>query len=140
MVITNVPFMLEKGREMRIDSVYKNTSNLRWRPCGQYISKNPRSMDALDIITYFSKQEDILLRAVNKQMDKNNRWVSNRAEMNQTDKIRIATGIRSWIKKGLMIRLKREEYFINPHFISPLEFDQFRRIEEEWNSLNPLKR
>ena len=112
--------------------IIKTVKKSRWLfpfiPMGVKSMRNPNTIDGLDVIVLFSKPELALLKVVKDGINKDHTINIKRASKQE------ARAIASWIKKGLLFRLRRENYMVNPYFLTP-PIDKHEDILETWNLL-----
>jgi len=105
-----------------------------FRPIGEKNMRKPDSLDALGFICKFTKGELFLLEIVKNRTKGDNTITVKTSSFSSGEKQKVATAIRSWIKKGLIKRIIKENYMINPHFIVPPKKFQEPALDQ-WNSL-----
>lgn len=128
MITTELSVNHTSEEDVIIRKIKKDKWIFPFTPLGKKSMRDTNSLDAVDTITFFTKGELLLLREV-----KNNINKLHEVKLNSPDRC-IATAIRSWIKKGLIKRIKREHYIVNPYFITPsLEYQQ--TIKDKWLTL-----
>lgn len=121
--------------EMVQTSVHKK---LNWVfpfiPVGKKSMRNPKSLDALDIICEFDKSELFVLSQVKSKITQNHEVTLSRADFTSNEQRKLQKGIKSFLDKALMVRLKREHYAVNPYFLTP-PIALHEKIKSSWESV-----
>ncbi len=113
----------------------KHTFIFHYMGIGIQDMTKPDTIDSLYEITQMNKSELLLLEIINRShIGHTLQTKIIMAEYNLTNKRKLATGIRLWIKKGFIKRIRRQEYMINPYFITP-EPGRHEILLAAWNSL-----
>jgi len=93
-------------------------------------------VEALHEISKFTKAELFLLDEVNKKMVRGaNKVTITKADYSLPEQRKLTFAIKSWMTKGLMKRIRREEYMINPNFFTPPK-NQHESFKNIWNALS----
>lgn len=108
-----------------------------FRPIGKYVFGDEQ-MDALHEISKFNKAELFLLNEVNsKLIAKANLVKLKKTDYSLANQRKLTSAIKLWISKNLIVRIRREEYMINPNFFTP-EKGTHESIEHCWKHHNNL--
>lgn len=110
---TLIQVNLDKDRELTLTSKNKSKAVFKFRPMGIIMQKDEHSMDSIGVIGTFTKAEMALLMIV-----KDDLAPCNEIRIKHEDRS-IAGAVRSWLKRGLLLRTSREHYVVNPYFITP---------------------
>jgi hypothetical protein len=113
------------SEEITVTSKPKGKVLITFNLIGKKDGRNLESIDGRKAYTQSTKSELFVLELVDELMDKTTNIVriSLKAH-NKTEKERIKTGTRKLIARGLLIRIKREHYMVNPWFFVPQRNDQ----------------
>lgn len=107
---------------------------MHFRPLGVVNYRQPESIDALEYICGFTKGELFLLKQVYGHIDDNNRLTLRPKSYAPAEWAKLKKAIPLWRKKGLLVRLKREYYMINPWFLIPAKQEQVKATDY-WKAL-----
>jgi len=123
-----------EGRDLRISSVAPNKWCMHFRPFGVVNVRQPESLDAAEHISAFNKAELFLFLEVYKQTEENNNLTLRPKSYSPAELAKLRTAIPLWIEKGLLKRIKREYYMVNPWFLPPrseqlAEMDRWRVLK-----------
>jgi hypothetical protein len=106
-----------------------------FRPLGKLpMHSKPDHVDALAEICKFSKAELFLLDIVREHLEPNNFIKITKAKYTQSVQQKVSLAISTWIKKGLIKRVKREQYLVNPYFLVPA-LDKQDLVKKHWETL-----
>jgi hypothetical protein len=100
-----------------------------------------KTIDALDVMSKFTPQEWYVINLlkdvglIHYDSDENRSYSSNIVSLKgvEYDKRKFSIGYKRLHDKDLMKRIKRQQYIINPLFITPTYFDKEYKI---WKSLD----
>ena len=135
MSTSTVSVNLPLDKELIFSTRLKNKYVVPFRPIGESSMKKSKAIDALECICLFSKQELALCLRVKRTMAKNNKVVISQKELTEKERRQLGTGIRSWIKKGLIKRIQKEHYMVNPWFLVPSDPALQVIAVNEWEEL-----
>lgn len=94
------------------------------------------SMDAMEHIVKFTKAELFLLGIMHEQINPMDLIMTvKKSDYTVGEKQRLVSAIKLWLDKGLLRRIRREKYMINPNFITPSK-DNHEVINAAWDKLN----
>ena len=108
---------------------------MHFRAYGTFNPKQPESVEALEYICQFSKCELAFLREVYGQIDPDRRLVLRLGVYSPAKQAKFKKAIQLWIKKGLMVRIKKQHYMVNPWFLIPPKELQLETMNR-WRELN----
>ena len=127
-------FQIEDGKQLNVSITDSKRWVINFVPLGSCNPRQPESLDAIDLICEFTTAESFLLKVVKQQKEDDNTLTIRRKSFSLSDQAKLKTAIPSWIKKGLLVRTKREYYMVNPWFWPPRQ-EQLRVIDH-WKALN----
>ncbi len=119
MAITRVDVEHSAGDLVQTNIVKKQSWLFPFTPIGKRSMKNPESIDALDVICNFDKSELFVLSLVKARISPSHEVTLNRSSLSEGEQRKLQKGVKSFLDKTLMIRLKREHYMVNPYFLTP---------------------
>ena len=125
-----------EGKEAMISMVDAKRWIMPFRPVGKRTLWQPESIEAIEYICKFNKDELFLLREVYKSADEDSTLTLRPKSYEPADRAKLKRAIPLWIKKELLVRLKRERYMVNPWFLVPPKHEQFS-AESLWRMHNP---
>jgi len=97
--------------------------------------KKPDTIDAMYEITQMTKPELYLLEVINRSSIGFTLQIKIiMADYSISNKRKLAEGIRLLIKKGFIKRVRRQEYMVNPYFMTP-EKDRHEILLTAWDSI-----
>ena len=105
-------------------------------PIGNKSMKNPECIDALDVICDFNSKELFLLKIIKDKINKDNELFLYKKSFDIGDNRKITTAMKSLINRGLVARIKREHYMVNPYFLVPKKEYQDLLLEKWHTVLN----
>lgn len=105
-----------------------------FRPMGAINSRDPESIDAIDEMSHFNKSELFLLKIVSEKVSSRNRIIITKSRYTKNEQVKLSAGIKSWMGKGLMKRIKREHYIVSPYFFTPAK-EQHQVVSDAWKYL-----
>lgn len=136
MAITELAVNISKDETLVIYKKDKTKYIVPFQPIGERNVKKPYSMNGLDIVCEFNKGELFLLKIVKDGMDQNHIVKIKKSDYSPTDQRKITQAIKSFMKKELIHRTKREHYFVNPWFLAPRSAEDQQKITTAWLELN----
>ena len=125
---------VEDGEEIRITTHKSSRWIMHFRPLGIVNSRQPESINAVNCISEFTKAELLLFRVVSDLKDENNKLTLRLKSFSPADQAKLKKAIQHWIKKGLLVRTKREYYMVNPWFLIPPKQEQLNAMDY-WRAL-----
>ena len=129
-------FKMEKDTEITFTASKRASWYMHFRAFGAFNSKDPESINAVDYISEFSKAELFLFREVCRRTEEDSRLTLRPKSYTKADQARLKKANSLWIKKGLLVRIKREYYMVNPWFLIPPKQEQVNAMDD-WKALNP---
>ena len=126
---------LEDGKAVKLVPVNSTGWCMRFQAIGDYSPRQPESISATEYISEFSKAELFLFREVSKHVEGNNKLTLRPSSYTPAEQAKLKLAIPLWIKKGLLIRIKREYYLVNPWFLVPT-IDEQVNVMNYWKVLN----
>lgn len=125
---------VSEGRDVRISSIGPNKWCMHFRAFGVENPRQPESIDAAEYICSFTKSELFLFQQVYKHTKESNNLTLRPKSYSPAELAKLRTAIPLWIEKGLLKRIKREYYMVNPWFLPPrseqlAEMDRWRVLK-----------
>ena len=131
---TQVQINLNRDERLVLSKERKSKWLVPFTPIGKAIMQNPDSIDALELICSFNKGELALLKVLKDGLDRYHQVTIQKSNLSLGDNRKLTQAIKSFIKKGLLKRIRREVYMVNPFFLVPASNSQELLILE-WHSL-----
>lgn len=125
-----------EGKEAIISMVDARRWVIPFKPLGKRIDRDPETIEAVEHICKFNRDELYLLEQVNRHVDDDSRLTLRPSSYTPADQARLKRAVRLWIKKELLVRLKRERYMVNPWFLVPPKHEQLSAVNL-WRVHNP---
>ena len=119
MPLTTLTVNLDPSEQITVSTKKKVKWLIPFRPIGRNDMNKPDSIDALAEICKFNTGELALLELIRNRINYTYIIDIKRKSFTPTEHRRIATAIRSYISKGLLKRVQRERYIVNPYFMVP---------------------
>jgi hypothetical protein len=129
-------FKMDKDTEITFTATKRASWYMHFRAFGAFNSKDPESINAVNYIADFSKAELFLFREVCRHTEENSRLTLRPKSYTTAEQARLKVAIPLWIEKGLLIRIKREYYMVNPWFLIPPKQEQVKAMDD-WKALKP---
>lgn len=126
---------LEKGKGIKITTFDPALWHMRFRAFGDKKYSDPESINAVDYISEFTKAELFLFREVCEHTEKNSKLTLRPKSYTPAAQARLKKAIPLWIKRRLLVRIKREYYMVNPWFLTPPKDEQVTAMDY-WRALN----
>ena len=126
---------VEDDEEIRITTYKSSGWIMHFRPLGVVNSSQPESINAVNYISEFTKAELFLFRVAFNHKDENNKLTLRLKSFSPAEQAKLKKAIQHWIKKGLLVRTKREYYMVNPWFLIPPKQEQVKAMDY-WKALN----
>lgn len=136
MALATISVNVLPDEHLKISSVKKSNWLFPFTPIGKKAMNKPDTLDALDMICNFNKGELFLLKEIKDGMQRNHAVVLKKSNYALTDARKITKAINSFIKLGILKRVKREYYLVNPYFLVPNKDDQLM-IKMTWDTTQP---
>jgi hypothetical protein len=131
MPITTLSVNLNPNEDLVVRTQEKSKWLIPFTPIGKHSMRNPDSIDALDVICKFNTRELYLLSEMRANLNPTYKFTIKRKDYSPTDYRRLTTAVRSFLTLGLIKRIKREQYMINPYFLVP-SLDKQKDLIQEW--------
>ena len=125
-----------EGKEAKISLVDAKRWIIPFRPIGKRVEGPIETINAIDYICKFNKDELFLLQEVYKFIDDDCKLTLRPGSYTPANRARLKRAIPAWIEKELLVRLKRERYMVNPWFLVPPKDEQFSAVNL-WRVHNP---
>ena len=126
---------MDKDTEITFTAFKRATWYMHFRAFGTTNFKDPESINAVDYISEFSKAELFLFREVCKHTEEDSRLTLRPKLYTAADQAKLKKARPLWIKKGLLVGIKREYYMVNPWFLIPPKQEQVKAMDY-WKALN----
>ena len=128
-------FLIGDGKRLRITTYESSSWIMHFQPFGVVNSRQPESINAVNYISEFTKAELFLFRVVFDHKDENNKLTLRLRLFSPAEQAKLKKAIQHWIKKALLVRIKREYYMVNPWFLTPPKQEQVKAMDF-WKALN----
>jgi len=126
---------LEGGKKVQITTIETQGWYINFRAFGAFNPSKPDSINAIDYISKFTKAELFLFYEVDRHTEENSTLTLRPKSYSPAEQAKLKKAIPLWIKKGLLVRIKREYYVVNPWFLVPPKKEQLDAINR-WKELN----
>lgn len=127
---------MDKDTEITFTASKRASWYMHFRAFGASNSRAPESINAVDYISKFSKPELFLLSEACQHTEKDSSLTLRPKSYAAANKAKLKKAIPLWIKKGLLVRIKREYYMVNPWFLIPPKQEQVNAMDD-WRVLKP---
>lgn len=127
---------MDKDTEITFTASKRASWYMHFRAFGAFNSKDPESMNSVNHIAEFSKAELFLYREVCGRTGENSRLTLRPKSYTPAEQAKLKKATPLWIKKGLLKRIKREYYMVNPWFLIPPKQEQVKAMDY-WRALKP---
>jgi hypothetical protein len=124
------------GSGIKITPIKPTAWLMHFRAIGVENPKRAESINAIEYICKFSKGELYLLLEISKLVEEDNSLTLRPKSFDQAAWGRLKRAISLWIKKRLLVRIKREHYMVNPWFLIPAKDEQSNAMNR-WKALVP---
>lgn len=134
MAHTKVTVNLPKNIDLHLSTKAKAKWLFSFTPLGTKNMSKPDSLDSLDVICQFNKAELHLLKLIKDNINKHNIAVLKRSTLTKSDQRKLDTSLKAFTQKGLIKRIQKEHYLVNPYFLVP-NLDYHQVVLDHWNTL-----
>lgn len=134
MALTTVSVNLNPDEFLEVSSRKQSPWLIPFTPIGKSSMRNRECIDALDVICTFNSKELFLLKLIKERIDVSNEVYLKKQTFTEGDSRKITSAMKSLINRGLVKRIKREHYMINPYFLVPPK-DKQQVLLNQWKSI-----
>lgn len=118
MATTALNVNIDDDEELRVTTRKRDKWLIPFTPIGNK-TMNENTLDALDVICSFSPAELYALKQVKDKINTEHEVRITKKGYTSANQQKLVKGLKGLIERGLIYRLRREHYIVNPFFLVP---------------------